>query len=353
MWHRADEPRQGRLHPMVTSRIRAVTARAPIGSSRQVYAYEQRNTGVVTDFSHGLGEILSSMASSDLPAGLGELTLSQSIFTLTQELGYDFGAVTQLLNEVDERFNTGSMRNIYSPDTRVAGELMVDALAKEAGKDPVEYRLRYLRNEETRAALEKVAEEGSWGRTMPAGTAQAVAIHKEYKGATACLVEIDCRPATVNRQVREAITGPRVTKGVFAVDAGLVINPRGLEAQMIGGFSDGIALTLTSSCHLKAGHFLEASWDNYFYTRQWNIPPELEVHVLPSDKGRPGGAGEAGVAASAAATACAYVRAMGIDPTAQTMRFPIAHDTSLSAFVPKSFVPSVPASPTNGLKLTR
>ena len=53
---------------------------------------------------------------------------------------------------------------------------------------------------------------GSWGRAMPAGTAQGIAIHKEYKGATACLVEIDCRPETVNRKIRDGVTGPRVTK---------------------------------------------------------------------------------------------------------------------------------------------
>ena len=46
----------------------------------------------------------------------------------------------------------------------------------------------------------------------------------------------------------------------------------------MGGFMDGLALTLTSSVHLRDGHFLEASWDNYFYTRQWNVPPEFEVH---------------------------------------------------------------------------
>ena len=48
---------------------------------------------------------------------------------LTQELPYNFGAVTQLLNETDTRFNTGSMRNIYSPDVRVRQELVVDQLA--------------------------------------------------------------------------------------------------------------------------------------------------------------------------------------------------------------------------------
>lgn len=339
MWHRADEPRQGRLHPMVTSRIRTTTL------AGQVLSFEQRNTSVVTDFSHGLGEIITSMA-DELPTGLGGLGFSETIFELTQELPYDFGVITQLLNETDARFNTGSMRNIYSPDTRVASELVVDMLAQKQGMDPLEFRLRFCRSDRVRAVLEKVAEEGDWGRTMPEGTAQGIAIHQEYKGATACLVEIDCRPETVGREIYHAVTGPRVTKAVFAVDAGLVINPRGLEAQMMGGFSDGLALTLTSSVHLRDGHFLEASWDNYFYTRQWNVPPEFECHIMPSDSDQPGGAGEAGVAASAASVACAYARATGTVPT----RFPINHGRL--AFKPKSFVPPVPQSPTNGLKFT-
>ena len=339
MWHRADEPRQGRVHPMVTSRIRATVL------AGQVLSFEQRNTSVVTDFSHGLGEMITSML-DELPSGLGGLGFSETIWTLTQELPYNFGVVTQLLNETDDRFNTGSMRNIYSPDTRVANELMIDVLAKKMNLDPLAFRLRFVRNKRVRAVLEKVAEAGKWGRTMPQGTAQGIAIHKEYKGATACLVEIDCRPETVNREVPNAVTGPRVTKVVFAVDAGLVVNPRGLEAQMQGGFMDGLALTLTSSVHLRDGAFLEASWDNYFYTRQWNVPPEFEVHVMPSELSLPGGAGEAGVAASAAAVACAYARATGTLPR----RFPINHDKL--SFRPKPFIPPVPPSPTNGLKLT-
>ncbi|MFL6157175.1 MAG: molybdopterin cofactor-binding domain-containing protein, partial [Marmoricola sp.] len=130
------------------------------------------------------------------------------------------------------------------------------------------------------------------------------------------------------------------------VDAGLVINPRGLEAQMMGGVSDGIALALTSSVHLRDGHFLEASWDNYFYTRQWNAPLEFECIVMPSDSEQPGGAGEAGVAATVAAVAGAYTRATGTLPT----RFPINHDTL--SFTPKSFIPPVPVSPTDGLDHT-
>lgn len=338
MWHRADEPRQGRLHPMATSRVRATHL---LG---EVLSFEQKHTSVQTDFGHGLGDIITNHAAK-LP--IGNATFAQTIFLLTQEVPYNFGLVTQSLQESDDRFNTGSMRQIYSPDVRCANELVVDELAKQLKLDPVAFRRRFLRDKGARAALDKVAEIGEWGRDLPDGVAQGVAIHKEYKGVTACLVELDCRPETVNRKVRDAVTGPRVTKVVFAVDAGLVINPTGLEAQMLGGVMDGIALALTSSCHLEEGHFLEASWDNYFYTRQWNVPPEIAVEIMPSDSGEPGGAGEAGVAASFAAIACAYARATGKMPT----EFPINHPDPIE-FEVKSFVPSVPQSPTDGLDHT-
>ncbi|HEU5036368.1 MAG TPA: molybdopterin cofactor-binding domain-containing protein [Nocardioides sp.] len=338
MWHRADDARVGRAHPMATSRIRAVHA------GGQVLSFQQAHTSVETDFRHGLGELVTAMA-ADLPTGLGNLGFSETVFELTQEVPYDFGAIVQTLVETDDRFNTGSMRNIYSPDVRCAGELAVDQLAAAMGQDPYEFRRSHLRNDRVRAVLDKVADVGRWGRRMPEGTAQGIAIHKEYKGASACLAEIDCRPEQTGRDIHHGVGGPRVTRVVFAIDVGLVVNPRGLEAQMQGGINDGIALALTSSLHLRDGHFLEASWDNYFYTRQWNTPPEVEVVVMPSDSGQPGGAGEAGVAATFAAVACAYARAVGEVPA----YFPVNHRDPLR-FKPKPTVPPVPQSPTNGLK---
>jgi isoquinoline 1-oxidoreductase beta subunit len=340
MWHRADEPRQGRNHPMATSRIRATYL------AGQVLSFEQRHTSVATDFSHGFGEMISALGGR-LPAGLGNLGYAETIFALTQDLSYDFGVVSQVLDETDSRFNTGSMRNIYSPDVRTASELVVDQLARALGKDPLAFRLAFVKDARVRNVLQQVAKAADWGRPMAPGTAQGLAVHKEYKGASACVVEIDCRPETVNRKVRDGVTGPRVTRATIGIDAGLVINPTGLEAQLMGGFSDGMALTLTSSVHLQDGHFLEASWDNYFYTRQWNVPPRFDALVVDSGSEQPGGAGEAGVACSAAAVACAYARATGRMPT----KFPINHDDPL-AFEVKPFEPPVPASPTDGLSFT-
>ncbi|WP_320777122.1 molybdopterin cofactor-binding domain-containing protein [Streptomyces sp. CRN 30] len=338
MWHRADDTRQGRTHPMAVSRVRI----AYLGDT--VLSYRQRHTSVATDLGHGLGELLTAMAAR-LP--VGDLGFSGTFFQLSQSMPYDFGVNSRLLSETDKRFNTGSMRGVYSPDVTCARELVVDRLAGKMGKDPFELRRDFLRDDRARAVLEKAAEVGRWGREMPEGTAQGIAFHSEYHSVSAVLVEIDCRPETVNRVVRDAVTGPRVTKAVVAVDVGLTVNPRGLEAQMTGCVMDGIALALTSSLHLRDGYFLEASWDNYFYTRQWNTPPELEVVVMPDTTGRPGGAGELGVAASMAAVACAYGRATGTVPTT----FPVNHGTL--SFEPKPTVPPVPPSPTDGLDHVR
>ncbi|MBF9069683.1 molybdopterin cofactor-binding domain-containing protein [Streptacidiphilus fuscans] len=335
MWHRTDDFRQGRSHPMSTSRVRATY------SLGEVISYEQRHTSVATDFSHGLGEIITALVAK-LP--VGDIGFSETIFELTQQTPYNFGVTTQLLSEVDKGFNTGSMRNIYSPNVRCAQELVVDKLAAAMNQDPYRFRRSFLKDPRAIAVLDKVAEQGDWGRTMAPGTAQGIALHAEYHGFVAMLVEIDCTPATVDRKIPDAYTGPRVTKAVCAVDVGLAVNPLGLKAQMMGGIMDGIALTLSSSLHLQDGVFQEGSWDNYFYTRQWNVPNDLEIVVMPPTTGQPGGAGEFGVAASMAAVACAYARATGTFPTT----FPINHDQPLG-FTPLPTVPPIPQSPTDGL----
>jgi isoquinoline 1-oxidoreductase beta subunit len=334
MWSRTDDFRQGRTHPMCTSRVRMTYA---LGN---VVSYEQRHTSVQTEFSHGLGEMLTSFAAK-LPIA-GNLGFAESVFLLTQSSPYNFGVTTQLLNEVPLKFNTGSMRNIYSPNVVTAQELVVDQLGRKMGKDPVAIRRAFLRDNRLKAVFEKAVQVGQWGRVLPQGVAQGIAVHSEYQGAVCCLVEIDCRPETVNRPVTDGVTGPRVTKALIVVDPGFAVNPRGLEAQMIGGMNDGIAMALTSSLHMKDGIPLEGSWDNYFYTRQWNTPLEMQVVIAPSG-GDPSGAGELAVAPSMAAVACAYARATGAMPT----YFPINHGTL--GFEPYPTEPSTPPSPTNGL----
>jgi isoquinoline 1-oxidoreductase beta subunit len=342
MWHRTDNFRQGRVHPMCTSRVRVTYL------AGNVLTFDQRHTSVATDFSHGLGEILSATL-ADVPEG-DFLAYSQGVYTLSANVPYNFGPVTQLLNEVyhppGSMFNTSSVRNIYSPEVTVAKELMVDRVAKAMGQDPYRFRRSFVRDPRMLAVLDAAAKAANWGKPMAPLTAQGIGIHHEYKGYAACVAEIDCTPQTVNRKVENGYTGPRVTKVTYAVDVGLPINPLGLEAQMIGGIMDGIAQALTYSLHLKDGYFLEGSWDNAYYTREWNAPPAdgIQVIIMPANQSEPGGAGEFGVAASMAAVANAYARATGTMPTS----FPINHNQPLG-FTPLPTVPPIPQSPTDGL----
>jgi isoquinoline 1-oxidoreductase beta subunit len=143
---------------------------------------------------------------------------------------------------------------------------------------------------------------------MPAGTAQGVALWEEYKSVVGYLVEIDTRGAE-----------PRVTKGVCAVDVGTAVNPRGLEAQMQGALVDGLSMTLQAGLHLEGGAIREGSYADYHFARMRHAPRTIEVHHLSSG-GAPGGAGELGFPAAAAAVANAWARATGRVPN----RFPIA-----------------------------
>jgi isoquinoline 1-oxidoreductase beta subunit len=298
MWTRTDDLRHGRMRPASHHKVRATHL---LGN---VIGYEHRHATLPVDFSHGLGEALSAAGFDVLRAGA-----TQGVFHLSQKVPYDFGVTTQLLSDVPLAFPTGSWRSIYSGQTATVNEIMVDEIARVLRRDPLAFRRQRLTSARTRAVLDQVAALGQWGRTMPAGTAQGVAVHEEYKSVVAYLVEIDCRdPAE-----------PLVTRGVCSVDVGRAVNPRGLEAQLQGVLVDGLSMTLRAGLHIDNGAVREASYGDYRFARMAHAPRHVDVHVMPPT-GEPGGAGELGFPAAAAAVANAYARATGITPR----RFPIA-----------------------------
>lgn len=341
MWDRANDCRQGRVKPLCVTRVRAVV------TDNAVASFELRYTGVNMEVDEGLTDVLTSQA---IKAPGGNLTVSQTFWEISVHTPYNFGVNTRSMNEVNYGFNTGSTRNVYGPDTCTAREVMVDRIAEKLGRDPYDFRAEFVKTDRLRRVLQRAAEEAEWGKRMPRGTAQGIGVHQEYKCATACIVELDARPEVVNRKIRSARTGPRVTKVTFVVDPGLLLNPLGFQAQVQGAINDGIANALTAGLHFKDGHFVEASWDNYFYTRQWNTPPEVNVILIEdSEYPDPGGAGETAVPATMSAVVNAYRRATGIEP-AYT---PLLHKEPFpDGFTEYPTSPPIPVSPTNGLKFT-
>lgn len=310
MWSRIDDMRHGRMRPATHHRIRATYA------AGQVLAFQHRVAAVETDFRHGLGDAVTAAAAS-LPSGIGNATFAQTLFLTTVKSPYHFGLTAQTLTEVPIRMHTGSWRSVYSANTRGAEEIIVDELAAKLGKDPVAFRREFLKTARQRAVLDRVAAEGNWGRTLPDGWAQGVAFHDEYKACTACLVEID---ATDPKK-------PRVTKAVIAADVGRVINPRGLEAQLLGGLTDAISTTLRAGLHIDEGLPLEGSYSQFHYARQKDSPKDVRIFVIEGSD-EPGGAGELGVPAAVGAVANAYARATGTKPRS----FPVNFDVDFTPF---------------------
>jgi isoquinoline 1-oxidoreductase beta subunit len=304
MWSRIDDMRHGRARAASHHKIRATFA---LG---QVLTFEHRVASVETDWGHGLGEILTAF-SAKLPVG-GNLSFAQTVFLLTVKSPYNFGVTTQVLNEVPLKMHTGAWRSVYSANTRGAEEIMVDEIAAKLGKDPVAFRREFIKEPRQRAVLDKVVELGQWGKKMPKGFAQGVAVHGEYKSYTACLVEIDARDPKA----------PRVTKATIATDVGRPINPRGIQSQMLGGLTDAISTTLTAGLHIDKGLPLEGSYSQFHYARQKNSPPDVQVFVMPANS-EPGGAGELGLPAPVGAIANAYARATGIKPRSFPINFPV------------------------------
>ncbi|MFJ4203090.1 molybdopterin cofactor-binding domain-containing protein [Streptomyces sviceus] len=310
MWSRIDDMRHGRMRPATHHRIRATYA------AGQVLTFQHRVAAVETDFRHGLGDAVTAAAAS-LPPGLGNATFAQTLFLTTVKSPYDFGVTTQTLTEVPLKMHTGSWRSVYSASTRGAEEIVVDELAARLKKDPVEFRRSFLKTDRQRAVLDRAAKEGDWGRELPDGWAQGIGFHDEYKSCTACLVEID---ATDPRK-------PRVTRAVIVADVGRVINPRGLEAQLLGGLTDALSTTLRAGLHIDRGLPLEGSYSQFHYARQKDAPKDVKIYVIEG-AGEPGGAGELGVPAAVGAVANAYARATGTKPRS----FPVNFDVDFTPF---------------------
>jgi isoquinoline 1-oxidoreductase beta subunit len=294
--------------------------------------------------------ITGRLMSADPGHRAGNFSVTAGFFQMVTQVPYNFGPTDVALSEAFEYdyLPTSAVRNVYSPDVAVARELLVEQLAEKFGMDGYEFRRAFLKKPEAVAVLDAVAHRGQWGRNMEPGTAQVIAFHEEYKCSLACLMEIDARPSMVNRRVPNHYAGPRITKAIFGVDIGFPINPDGIKAQAMGGTMDGIACAMAEQSHIEDGLPLQGSWDDYGYTRQWNVPFEFDCILMPARHYTPGGAGEIGNAAAYAATALALQKVRG----EQIHEFPFNYREKLP-FTPIPKVPSIPQSPTGGLKLAR
>jgi len=307
MFTRQEDTKFGRARPLSVHNVQATfSSGGLLGGKGKVRSFDHRAATSALDLRHGFGEGITAAGGE-----IGAFGFSQTIWHTTQLLQYDFGATSLLLNEKEFPVPTSSWRGIYSGTAGVANEVIVDELARAMGENEYDFRMRTLDDDRTKAVLERVAEAGNWGRDMPPQAAQGLGVHKEYKSRAAVLAEL-----TTSQDTDE---DARVTKMVIAVDVNRVVNPTGLEAQVIGAATDAITTILRTGLHLDNGAIRESSYGDFEIAQMKHTPPEIEVIFMPTNGERPGGAGELVVPAAAAAIANAFARATGIKPR----RFPL------------------------------
>ena len=218
-----------------------------------------------------------------------------------------------------------ALRTLGAYANVLAAESFMDELAREAGADPVDYRRRHLGDARTRAVLDAAAERFGW-TARPAGEGEgigrgiAVARYKNAKGYCAVAVE-----AEIGDDARVVLL-----RAVVAVDAGEIVDPDGLAAQLEGGFVQAASWTLHEAVTWDRDGITSRDWDGYPVMRFDEIP-EIET-VLVDRPGEPFlGAGEASCGPTGAAIANAVfdatgVRARRLPLTPQALREAAARD---------------------------
>jgi isoquinoline 1-oxidoreductase subunit beta len=199
-------------------------------------------------------------------------------------------------------------RSVGSTHTAYVMETLLDEIAVATKQDPVAYRLSLMGNDARaarhKAALQLAVDKSGYGkRKLPAGSAYGVAIHESFESVVAYVVQVKMQGK--GKDARPVLT--RVTAGVHC---NFCINPRTVEAQVLGSVVMALATTMPGHrITLKNG---EVEQGNFHQLTLPRLPdnPAIDVFIVPSND-PPKGMGEPGLPPLAPAMANAIARLTG------------------------------------------
>ena len=184
--------------------------------------------------------------------------------------------------ESAQHIRFGPWRSVDHTQHGFYTESFIDELASEAGIDPYEYRRKLLSKQPRHlAVLDAAAKMAGWGKTLPAGQAQGIAITESFMTIVAEVVTVDMSEGE-----------PRVVHVACAADAGMAINPDGFTAQMESGIIYGLTAALYGEISIEDGAVEQTNFHDYEMVRM-DTAPVIDVQIISSDAPI-GGAGEPG-----------------------------------------------------------
>jgi nicotinate dehydrogenase subunit B len=203
------------------------------------------------------------------------------------------------------------LRSPGKPANCFAVEAFTDELAHAAAVDPVEFRLRGLKDQRTIEVLKRAAAMMKWQpRSSPSGDPKAAIArgrgisvvhykHSETYVAMAMEVAVERDSGKIN-----------VERVVCAHDCGQIINPDGVRAQVEGSILQTISRVLMEEVKFDHSRVISTDWSSYPILR-FSGAPKIEIDLVSRPKERPFGSGEAACAAVGGALANAVFDATG------------------------------------------
>jgi nicotinate dehydrogenase subunit B len=218
-----------------------------------------------------------------------------------------------LTHAVESRFFTGPLRSPARLQNTFAHESFIDELAAQVKADPVEYRLRHLRDARLKEVLSTAAKTANW-ETRPSpkpgnrrtgiasGRGAASVLYEGDNGYTALVAEIE-----VNQDTGKIV----VKRMVAASDVGPISNPDGLRNQVEGGALQGLSRCLGEEVTWDNEKITSVDWRTYHSLPLGFEVPKIEAVLINRTEGEVMGAGETSITLVAAAIGNAIFDATG------------------------------------------
>ncbi|KJC60798.1 aldehyde dehydrogenase [Bradyrhizobium sp. LTSPM299] len=300
----------------------------------QEHAWEPKGTAQLMDVNGGLnadGSVAGYDFSTRYPSN-GAPTLALLLTgriaptPAVSEMGdrtaippYDYDNMRVVANDMPPIVRASWFRGVSALPNTFAHESYIDELAAEAEVDPIEYRLRYLKDKRAIDLVNAVAERAGWTprpvREAPEaegdivrgrGFAYALYVHSKFPGYgaawSAWIADVAVNKATGDVSVTRVVAGQ---------DSGLMINPEGVRHQIEGNVIQSTSRALMEEVSFERGAVTAREWGAYPIIKFPDLP-EIDVLMLPRQDQPPLGVGESASVPSAAAIANAIYDATGV-----------------------------------------
>jgi nicotinate dehydrogenase subunit B len=288
-------------------------ARAAIDAQGKVTAYEFSSKGfsrvdVDTNGSHPWDTLAGQTMGVALKSGDGFGVPAESYDFANKKMSWE--TIPPLLDR-SSPLRTSHLRDPVGPQIHFASESFIDEVAAAVNADPIEFRLRHIKDARDVAVIKAAAEKAKWetrpsprrGQTGDKVSGRGIAYAQRNGTRVAVIAEVDIDRSSGKIWAR---------KFTVAHDCGQIINPDGLTKCVEGNIVQGVSRTLWEEVQFDHQAVTSVDWVTYPILDITETPGEIDVVLINHPELPPSGAGEPSIRPVAAAIANAIFDATGV-----------------------------------------